>query len=154
MRRRTLPLFPRLRLVRRRLVAAIACCGAFAGAAGAQVPSAAPNVTHLVPSAVAPGKATDVTLFGANLAGASALWSSLGGQVELAPGIANNGKEPGKVTYRITVPAGASVGIGMVRLATDKGVSNARLFLVDDLETVADNGANKSVATAQEIKVP
>ena len=82
------------------------------------------------------------------------MWSGLPGQVELAPGVANNGKEPGKATYRVTVPAGTPVGVGMIRLATDKGVSNARLLLVDDLEAVADNGANKATSTAQELKLP
>ncbi len=139
-----------LRSALRGLVAAVACCLALAGGAAAQVP----NVTHVVPSGLAPGKPTDITLFGANLAAATGLWSSLPGQVELAPGIANNGKEAGKVTYRITVPAGTPAGIGMIHFATDKGVSNPRLLLVDDLETATDNGANKSVATAQEIKLP
>ncbi len=145
-----LQLFPRLPSAVRGLVSTGACWIAVVGAAAAQ----APNITHVTPDGLTPGKPADITLFGANLAGATSLWSSLPGQVELTPGIANNGKEAGKVTYRITVPAGTPAGIGMIHFSTDKGVSNPRLLLVDDLETATDNGANKSVATAQEIKLP
>jgi len=123
-------------------------------AAAAPAAAQAPSITHTVPTAIQPGKATEVTFFGANLAPVTGVWNSLGAQAELAPGMANNGKEAGKVTYRITLPATLSVGIAMVRVATDKGVSNPRLLLVDDLEATADNGTNKTVAAAQELKLP
>jgi hypothetical protein len=114
----------------------------------------APTLSHAQPSAVAPGKATDVTLHGASLAESSAIWTDLGGQVELAPGVENNGKDAAKVVYRVTLPANAPLGIHAVRVATTKGVSNVRLLLVDDLATVADNGQNKTIPTAQEITAP
>jgi hypothetical protein len=113
-----------------------------------------PAITHVVPAGIPPGAATDITLFGANLAGVTGFWTSLPAKVELTPGIANNGKEAGKVTYRITLPKEAQAGIGALRVATDKGVSNIRLLLIDDLPVIADNGGNKSLATAQELKLP
>jgi hypothetical protein len=155
MSRRTLQLFFCWLSASRGAALLLASWLALPGVSVAQAPPPnAPSVTHVVPAALTPGKPTDITLLGGNLAGATSLWCNLPGQIELTPGIANNGKEAGKVTYRLTVPAGTPAGIGMIHVATDKGVSNPRLLLVDDLEAATDNGANKSVATAQEIKLP
>jgi hypothetical protein len=114
----------------------------------------APSLTHVVPAAVAPGQTTDVTLFGANLAGANKVWTSLPGEAKLADGIEKNGTEAAKVVYRFTVPADAPAGIGGLRIATGQGVSNLRLLMIDDLPSLADNGKNKTVAEAQELNLP
>lgn len=129
------------------LVVAIALT---AGSARAQ----APSITYVAPSAVQVGKATDVTFYGANLAGVTGFWTNLPGKAVLAPGVKNNGKDKAKVTYRITVPAGAPLGMGAVRLATGKGVSNLRLMLVDDLASVLDGGKNQTRETAQALTLP
>lgn len=113
-----------------------------------------PGLSHATPQAIAPGQTADVTFHGSNLAGATGLWTSFPATVELAPDIENNGNDAAKVTYRITVPADTAVGIGGVRLWTKGGVSNPRLFLIDDLPTVFDNGQNKTRETAQEITLP
>jgi hypothetical protein len=113
----------------------------------------APAVTHVVPAGITPGVDTDVTLNGANLANVTAFWIS-SGKAELTPGVANNGKEAGKVTYRITLPKEAQAGFAALRVATDKGVSNVRLLLIDDLSVATDNGQNKSLKAAQEINLP
>ena len=114
----------------------------------------APTLSHAVPGAVMPGQATDVTFHGGNLAGATRLWTSLPVQAELAGGIDKNGQEAGKVVYRVTAAAGAAPGIGGIRVATDKGVSNLRLFMIDDLPSLADNGQNKTIEKAQELNLP
>jgi hypothetical protein len=131
-----------------RLMFAVVCLPA--GAALAQ----APALTHAVPGAVAPGQATDVTFFGANLAGVTGLWTSLPITAELAPGIEGNGTKADQVVYRITVAADAQVAIGGVRIATGQGISNVRLMMIDDLASTQKSGANKALATAQELAVP
>lgn len=113
-----------------------------------------PTVNYAQPSAITPGTATDVTFYGANLAGATALWTSLPATVELAPDVENNGTAADRVTYRITLPPEAAVGVGGYRLATGRGISSVRLLMIDDLPTAVDNGANKSADAAQAIELP
>ena len=131
------------------LFAVFAFCLGFPAALRAQ----APGLTYAVPSAVAPGQATDVTFTGTNLVGASGLWTSLPGTAALAP-IDKNGTAKESVVYRLTIPADAPIGIGGVRVATGQGVSNLRLIMIDDLPTLTDNGKNKTIAEAQELNLP
>ncbi|HVX61349.1 MAG TPA: PPC domain-containing protein [Pirellulales bacterium] len=121
----------------------------------AQVLAQPPAVNYALPAAANPGQPTDITLHGGNLAGPSGFWSSLpGAKIELAPGIEGNGTKADQVVYRFTVPAETPVGVYAYRLATGKGVSSARLLMVDDLPSVADNGANKTIETAQPLPFP
>ena len=114
-----------------------------------------PAVNYPVPAAAQVGQATDVTLFGGNLAGPTAIWTNLpSAKVELAPGIEGNGTKADQVVYRCTLAADSPVGIYAFRLATAKGVSNTRLLMADDLPSVPDNGNNKTLATAQAISFP
>jgi hypothetical protein len=113
-----------------------------------------PAISVVSPVAVAPGSPSDLTLQGSNLAGVVGAWLSFGGQIEPTPGIEGNGAKPDQVTYRITVPAGTPVQIGGIRVATGQGVSNLRLVMIDDLPTVMDNGANKTIEAAQELSLP
>lgn len=113
-----------------------------------------PAVSVAVPAAIAPGKPTDVTFYGANLAGAVGAWTSFGATVELTPGIDGNGTKADQVTYRLTVPEAASLQTGGARIATGAGISNIRLVMIDDLPTIGDNGANKTIETAQELTLP
>ena len=118
-----------------------------ASSANAQVPS----ITSTSPQAVAPGQSIDVTLRGANLAGATELWTSFSSQWVLSPDVKDNGKNAAQVVYRITVPANVSPGVYGIRIATPGGVSSLRLFVIDDLPSIAQNRANKTPAAAQEI---
>jgi hypothetical protein len=65
-----------------------------------------------------------------------------------------NGTDPATVTYRLTVPPDAQLGVGAVRLRTGNGVSNVRLMLIDDLPSIARVGTNKSMAAAQVLAPP
>jgi hypothetical protein len=114
-----------------------------------------PAVSYTVPAAAMPGQATDLTLMGGNLAGATAYWSTLpGAKLETAPGIEGNGTKADQLICRVTLPPETPVGIYGLRLATPLGVSSLQLVMVDDLASVSDNGANKSVATAQALTAP
>lgn len=137
----------------KRFIAATLATAALLSAA--QVFAQPPVVNYALPGAVLPGQPTDVKLFGANLAGPTSVWSNLpGAKIELAPGVEGNGTKADQVAYRFTLPPEAPAGVYALRLATGKGVSSARLLMVDDLPSVADNGANKTVQTAQPLPLP
>lgn len=122
--------------------------------AASQTAAQPPSVGFAHPAAVTPGKSTDVTFYGANLAGASSAWSDVGATIELSPDVESNGTKPDQVVFRITVPEETSLQIGAARLVTSTGISNLRLLMVDDLPSVADNGANKTIESAQELTLP
>ncbi len=113
----------------------------------------APVISSVSPSAVKPGETTELTILGTGLDGATAGWMSLEGQIELAP-LPKNGESKSSVKYRVTLPADAPAGVGGFRIATERGVSNLRLLLVDDLQTITKNGKNKTADTAQELTAP
>jgi hypothetical protein len=117
------------------------------------LPAQTPTITATSPGAVRPGGTVDVTVSGSNLAGATSLWTSFDSTAVLAPGVKNNGKNASQVVFRVTVPATAPVGIHGLRVVTPNGVSPLRLFVLDDLPTVAQT-ANTTAATAQSLKLP
>jgi len=88
-------------------------------------------VEHLEPPVLERGKTTRVTLAGSRLGKAVGLWTSLpAGAVKakpVAPISAN------QAVLDVTVAGDAPVGICGVRLATDDGLGNACLLLIDDL---------------------
>jgi hypothetical protein len=121
---------------------------------GRALPAQTPSISATSPGAVRPGATVDVTLSGANLAGATALWTSFDSQAVLAPGVKDNGKNAAQVVFRVTVPKEAPVGIHGLRVVTPNGVSPLRLFVLDDLPTVAQAANNTSPATPQPLKLP
>jgi len=123
-----------------------ACCG--------NASAVPPTISTLSPGAVAPGTTTEVTVRGSNLAGATRLWTSFPAKSELAAGVSNNGKKAGDVVFRVSVPEDAPVGIHGVRVRSPNGVSGLRLFVVDDLRTVAQKSRNTNPSAAQPVKLP
>ena len=88
----------------------------------------APHLDTVSPISLAPGVATEVTLFGAGLWGASArLWFD-------RPGLEGEVLElrGSSARARIGVPAGAPPGERRLALATAGGRSNPATFLIDD----------------------
>ena len=69
-------------------------------------------------------------------------------------GIEGNGTQPASVSYRLTIPADAPLGVAGIRVATGQGISNVRLVLVDDLPSRRQIGNNKTPATAQPLTLP
>lgn len=138
-----------MRFATRRLLPAIAVL-ILARPASPQTPS----VASTSPLAVQPGATVDVTINGGNLAGANTLWTSFPAKAVLAPGVKNNGKNAGQVVFRLTVPKDTPVGVHAIRVVTPNGVSNLRLFAVDDLRTVPQKGGNTTASGAQNVKLP
>src|SRR5262245_24024255 len=114
----------------------------------------APTISFVSPSGGQRGSSVDVTINGSALAGACALWTDLPVSATAPQDIANNGKEAGKVVVRVQIPPDAPAGIGGIRVVTPKGISNVRLFMIDDLQNVPKNGSNKSPAQAQRLELP
>ncbi|HEX4143717.1 MAG TPA: PPC domain-containing protein [Pirellulales bacterium] len=128
---------------------AVACC--LCGAMGnAQVP----KLKSAIPTGIVPGQPVNVTFTGEALNQPTGLWTNLPGCVKLAPGIDQNGDQPGSVTYCCELPANSAPGIYGIRLATGQGISNVRLLVVDDLPTVLEAPDNASLAKAQQLQLP
>jgi hypothetical protein len=111
------------------------------------------SLSAAVPGAVAPGKTTELTLSGAKLDAPLRAWTNLPAQIELVPGDANQ-KDKTSLVCKVTLPAGAPLGIGCLVLADGKSISEPLLIMVDDLPSVLDNSGNHDLATAQEVQLP
>jgi hypothetical protein len=105
--------------------------------------AAAPNVTRVSPTAIAPGKATVVTLVGDDLQGVVDLWTSF--PCELAPASSNS------ATFKLELPKQPRAALGAVRLVTTNGLSSLHLLLIDPLPTVESSKTNRSKESAQQL---
>jgi hypothetical protein len=113
----------------------------------------APVLNQPAPLGVQRGTTLDLTLTGTNLADPTALWLSFPAKV-LFPSENNNGKDPAKLLVRLEVPKDAPLGFHSLRLATRRGLSNVRLFCIDDLPQVQETDTNRSKGSAQPITAP
>ncbi len=136
------------RRVEKFVLVAVAC-GVWTSVVGAQPPS----INAVVPGAVAPGQVSTITVQGGALDGVTGIWTTIPCQSTLSPG-EMNGKEAGKVAFDLTVQPYAPVGIHAVRAFSPRGVSNLKLFCVDDLPTVAEAAGNGTLKTPQEVVIP
>ncbi|MEE3367881.1 MAG: PPC domain-containing protein [Planctomycetota bacterium] len=109
---------------------------------------AQPSVTHSTPRAVTPGKTVELTLHGDKLTGPLEVWTSFPAKVELAGGDAKNLK------CKITLDAAAPFGVGGVVVGNAAGGSDPLFLVVDDLNSVADNGKNHEIGQAQVLTAP
>jgi hypothetical protein len=105
------------------------------------------------PLGIQRGTSLDLTLTGTNLADPTALWSSMPGKIVI-PADGKNGKDPAKFVAKVEVPKDAPLGLYPVRVATLRGMSNLRLFCVDDLPQVAEVNTNHTIAMAQAVTPP
>lgn len=116
--------------------------------------AALPSISSISPQAAHPGQTVDVKIRGGNLANPTQLWSTLGTAVPLTPDVAGNGTNAAEVTYRVQLPADAPLGVQALRIATAQGISNLKLFVVDDLPSVAQARPNQTPAQAQVLTLP
>ncbi len=137
------------------VVTAVLTWTASAHAQKAPVPPnpAAPVLKPVAPHGAQRGTTIDLTLTGANLAEPTGLWLDFPAKVTIPPEN-NNGKDPAKLLVRLEVPKDAPMGFHALRLATARGMSNTRLFCVDDLPQVLQKGDNRTLATAQPVAAP
>jgi hypothetical protein len=113
----------------------------------------APTLNMLVPLGVQRGTALDLTLTGTNLAEPTGLWTSFPAQVSI-PTDNNNGKDNAKLRVHLEVPKDAPLGFHSMRLATTRGMSNFRLFCIDELAQILEIDTNRSKSTPQAVPYP
>ena len=118
-----------------------------------------PELTGATPLAVRPGATTTVSWQGINLQNPLALWTAFGATNEWAPPASGKDGKPvppdnKKLVSRLSVPAAAPLGVGLVRVATGNGLSTPFFFLVDDLPVMERARGNDSPAKAQALKLP
>ncbi len=131
----------------------------FPQSAPAQKPAAvapnpqAPTLKAPFPLGMQRGTTLDLTLTGTNLADPTGVWTSFPAKV-MIPAENNNGKDNAKLLVRLEVPKDAPMGFHSIALATTRGMSNYRLFCIDDLPEVMQGANNRSKLTAQTVAVP
>jgi hypothetical protein len=113
----------------------------------------APTLGQPFPMGVQRGTTLDLNLTGANLAEPTGVLVNFPAKVTI-PTENNNGKDNAKLLVRLEVPKDAPLGWHSLRVATTRGVSNFRLFCIDDLPQVLEQDNNRSLATAQAVPVP
>lgn len=113
----------------------------------------APVLNPIFPAGAQRGGRLELTLTGTNLAGPTAVYTSFNAKVTI-PTEEKNGTDNAKLKILIDVPGDAPVGPHMLRLATTRGISNFRVFCVDDLPQVIEDDKNKAKTTPQAVPVP
>jgi hypothetical protein len=121
----------------------------------AQVPAnpQAPNIAMPVPMGMQRGTSLELTLTGTNLADPVTLWTSFPAKATI-PTDNNNGKDNAKLRVRLEVSKDAPLGFHALRLATKQGISNLRLFCIDDLPQIMEVDTNRSKTTPQQVPIP
>jgi hypothetical protein len=154
MRTRLRPVWPFLALV------AIIVVTAREGSVTAQPKAApvvvapqAPTINVPFPLGVQRGQTLELTLTGTNLAEPTALWTSFPAKATF-PTDMNNGKDAAKLRVKLEVPADAPIGFQSIRLATKQGISNHRMFCVDEFPQIDEAADNKTREKAQTVPVP
>jgi hypothetical protein len=109
----------------------------------------APTLAPLPNFGLQRGTSIEMVLTGTNLQETTGLWSSFGGKWTVV-----DNKTPTQLKVKLEVPKDAPLGYHFVRIATKRGMSNARLFCLDDLPEVAESGSNREPKTAQAITLP
>jgi len=113
----------------------------------------APTLKPVFPLGMKRGTTLDLTLTGTNLAEPTGLWTSFPAKVTI-PTENNNGKDNAKLLVHLEVPKDAPMGFHTIALATTRGMSNYRLFCLDDLPELLQAGKNNTKETAQAVAHP
>ena len=113
------------------------------------IASAQPRIEHISPPVIGCGKVSRVTFVGSDLAGAIDVWNSLPSGMLKAKLIES---QSAKAIFDIEAAGNAPIGVFGVRVATRDGLSNAHLFLIDDLPAKARN-ADASMTVALPVAV-
>jgi hypothetical protein len=113
----------------------------------------APTLAVPVPLGMQRGTGLDLTLAGTNLSGPTQVWTSFPAKVTI-PADKNNGKDNASLRIHLDVPKGAPLGYHTIRLATTRGLSNFRLFCIDDMPQILETATNHSKTTAQAVTFP
>ncbi|MCE9524493.1 MAG: PPC domain-containing protein [Planctomycetales bacterium] len=133
-----------------RLVAVTFCLAFLTLAPSAR---AEPFVEHVEPPSVCRGQQNQIVLVGRDVDRAIGIWTSL--PAEKFKVAAVTGSEKERSEFKIDVAADCPLGIYGLRLATEDGLSNLHLFVVDDLAprtSLADPQMEFPVAVAGQLR--
>src|SRR5262245_23955103 len=108
-----------------------------------QASAQGPTLNPPFPLGAQRGTTIELTLAGTNLAEPTAVVTSFPAKVTIPPEN-NNGKDAAKFIARLEVPKDAPLGWHTIRVLTKRGVSNLRLFCIDDLPQVLEVDTNRS----------
>lgn len=101
--------------------------------------SAAPEVTYIEPASVCRGQRGTLTFVGNHLDRPVGLWTSL--PAEKLKVVATTSSAVDRCQLEVEVATDAPLGIYGLRLATEDGLSNLHLFVVDDIAPTATPAA-------------
>ncbi len=113
----------------------------------------APTIAALSTLGGQRGTSVPLTINGTNLNEPVGVWTSFATKVSF-PTDGDNGKNPTTLRVQLDIPADAPLGFHSLRLMTKFGVSNARLFCVDDLPQVPKAANNRQPKDAQPLNLP
>ena len=122
-------------------------------AAPVAVDPQSPTLNAAFPLGAQRGQTIELNLTGTNLADPTALWTSFPAKVTI-PTDANNGKDAAKLKIKLEIPADAPIGFHAIRLATKQGISNLRMFSIDEIPQTDEVADNRTVEKAQAVPVP
>jgi hypothetical protein len=114
-------------------------------------PTGAPTINAPFPAGVTRGGSIELALTGTNLASPTQLLVGFPAKTQFVADDKADGKT---VKVKLEVPADAPVGYFPMRLATAGGLSNLRLFCVDDLPQVVEGADNHDKSKAQSVPTP
>jgi len=109
-------------------------------------------VERLSPPILSRGKTVRVTLAGSELRGALGLWTSLSAKDVVATLVGPSTED--LASFDVKVGPDAPLGLYGLRLATRGGLSNVKLFLIDDLPTVSERESIPGSAAPQRLSWP
>ena len=113
-----------------------------------------PRITAITPAGVERGVTTEVVVAGANMATRPRWLGSFGAKVEPVPVPADKPGDPNAWRVRVTPEATVPVGVYLVRVQTDDGLSNAFPVAVDQVPHVAEVEDNSAFGLAQRVSGP
>jgi hypothetical protein len=122
-------------------------------AAPVAVAPQAPTLNVAFPLGAQRGQTIELNLTGTNLNDPTALWTSFPAKVTI-PTDMNNGKDAAKLRVKLEIPADAPIGFYSIRLATKHGISNARMFCIDEVPQIDETADNHTREKAQPAPVP
>jgi hypothetical protein len=118
----------------------------------APVQSGTPTLNFALPLGCQRGAVQEVIFTGSNIAPAVQFWAAFPCINEILPD--EKLAAEGKVKVLLAAPAETPIGLYPIRILSAAGLTNMRLFAVDELPQIVDNGANHDKAKPQEVSAP
>ena len=113
--------------------------------------AAPPIVTAVSPRGLERGKATEITVTGANLGPDTQLLVPFDAAVKRLPDAKPN---PAQARFEVTASAKTPIGFFLIRVYNSEGVSSPTSLAVDPFPTLAEKEDNNTLEKAQPVPVP